>query len=47
MWDKYVNGEETGECGETIQEGEMPPGYYTQMHTHADLSAAQKQQLIA
>lgn len=47
VWDKYVNGKETGECGETIEEGEMPPGYYTLMHSHGNLTAPQKQQLIA
>ena len=46
VWDKYVGTEAAGESGETVQEGEMPPGYYRFMHGHGDLTAAQRQQLI-
>ncbi len=34
------------ESAETIQEGSMPPSYYTILHPSARLSAAEKQQLI-
>ena len=47
LWDRYAGTEAAGESGETIQEGEMPPGYYRFMHGHGDLSPAQEQQLIA
>lgn len=47
VWDKYAGGEEAGESGESIQEGEMPPGYYTFMHAHGRLNAADKQKLVA
>lgn len=46
LWDRYAGGEAAGESGETIQEGEMPPGYYRFMHGHGKLTAAQQQQLI-
>lgn len=46
-WDRYATNEEAAETGESIQKGEMPPGYYTFMHDHGRLTAAQKQQLIA
>lgn len=46
-WDKYAGSKHAGECGEVIQEGEMPPGYYRLMHGHGRLSDAQKQQLAA
>jgi cytochrome c551/c552 len=35
-----------GEITEVIQEGEMPPAIYLPMHPTAQLSAAEKQQLI-
>ncbi len=38
--------EQTGEIAEVIDEGEMPPFYYVLMHSEADLSDAEKQQLI-
>lgn len=37
---------EIGEIAEVIDEGEMPPWYYTLMHGEADLSAQEKQDLI-
>ena len=39
--------QETHEIAEVINEGEMPPWYYTLMHSNAKLSDAEKQQLIA
>lgn len=47
LWDLYAGTEAAGENAETIQEGEMPPGYYRFMHSHGDLSTAQQQQLIS
>lgn len=38
---------ETGELGEVIDEGEMPPWYYVVMHPNAKLSDGEKQDLIA
>ena len=35
------------DAAETIQEGSMPPAYYTALHPSARLSSAEKQQLIA
>jgi len=35
-----------GEIGGIIQEGEMPPAIYLPMHPNAQLTAAEKQQLI-
>lgn len=46
LWDQYAGREAAGESGETIQEGEMPPGYYSFMHAHGRLSAADKQKLV-
>jgi cytochrome c551/c552 len=37
---------ETGEIGEVVAEGEMPPGQYLIMHPAADLTDAEKQALI-
>lgn len=39
--------EEAGEAAETVEEGEMPPAYYTLLHPEARLSAAEKSQLVA
>jgi heme-binding protein len=36
---------EAGEAAETIQEGEMPPAYYTVLHPEARLSPEEKQAL--
>ena len=36
----------SGDAAETIQEGSMPPSYYTLLHPSARLSAAEKRQLI-
>lgn len=47
LWDRYACTEAAGENGESIQEGEMPPGYYRFMHDHGDLSTAQQQQLVS
>jgi hypothetical protein len=43
-WDRAQR--ETEEIGETIVEGEMPPAYFTLLHSEARLSAAEKQRLI-
>ncbi len=45
-WDIYAGDEEAAESGESIAEGEMPPADYARMHGHAQLTAAQKLQLI-
>ena len=41
-------GDEADDSAETIEEGSMPPGYYTYFGLHGDskLTPAQKQQLI-
>jgi cytochrome c551/c552 len=41
-----TRGQATGEVGEVIQEGEMPPAIYLIMHPNARLSASEKQELI-
>lgn len=46
-WGRYSGSEAAGECGETIQEGEMPPGYYRFMHAHGKLSEDQQLRLVA
>lgn len=46
-WDLFAGNEEAGESGESIAEGEMPPPNYAPMHGHAQLTQAQKEQLIA
>jgi len=43
-WDQPQ--QELNEMAETIDEGEMPPRYYTILHSTAGLSAAEKQQLV-
>jgi hypothetical protein len=43
-WDRGQG--ELREIAETIREGEMPPRYYTLLHSTARLSDAEKQQLI-
>ncbi|WP_119069295.1 heme-binding domain-containing protein [Aggregatilinea lenta] len=40
------NPQSVDELVEVIDEGEMPPIYYTWMHSNANLSDAEKQQLI-
>lgn len=47
LWGKYAGTEAAGECGETIQEDEMPPGYYRFMHAHGKLTPDQRQRLIS
>ena len=47
LWDKFAGSEDAGECGEVLQEGEMPPNYYRLMHAHARLSTADQQKLVA
>ena len=42
-WDRPQEGR--GEAAEVVQEGEMPPGYYTLMHRAARLSSAEKSEL--
>ena len=44
-WDRPQD--EAGDVAEVIQSGEMPPFYYTWMHSSAKLSSAEKQQLIS
>jgi hypothetical protein len=39
--------QEIDEAVETIEEGEMPPWYYLPTHRDADLSDAEKEELIA
>ncbi len=39
-------GREGGKMGEVIQEGSMPPSLYLTMHPEAQLTEAEKQQLI-
>lgn len=46
-WDTYAGSEEVAECGETINEGEMPPSSYSMMHAHGRLTAAQRKELAA
>lgn len=46
VWSKYVGGHDAGEAAEEVSEGEMPPGYYSLMHSTADLSAADKEKLV-
>ena len=38
--------EEAGEAAETVEEGEMPPGYYTLLHPEARLTPSEKAQLV-
>lgn len=42
-WDKR---QEVDELAKIVNEGEMPPGYYTAMHGSAKLTAAQKETLV-
>ncbi len=44
-WDRPQD--DAGDVAEVIRSGEMPPFYYTWMHSSAKLSGAEKQQLIA
>ncbi|MBK6754396.1 MAG: heme-binding domain-containing protein [Flavobacteriales bacterium] len=46
-WDLYAGNEEAAESGKSMAEGEMPPPNYARMHGHAQLTAAQNEQLIA
>ena len=43
-WNRPQSG--AGEIVEVIQEGEMPPAIYLPMHPSAQLTSAEKQQLI-
>lgn len=43
-WDRPQH--ELDEIAETIEEGEMPPGYYRLLHAAAQLTATEKRQLI-
>lgn len=43
-WDRPQ--EDAGDVVEKIQSGEMPPSYYTWMHSSAKLSSAEKQALV-
>jgi mono/diheme cytochrome c family protein len=44
-WDRPQEG--TGDVAELVNGGEMPPWYYTLIHSGAKLSDAEKQQLVA
>jgi mono/diheme cytochrome c family protein len=44
-WDRPQEG--TGDVAEPVNGGEMPPWYYSLIHSGARLSDAEKQQLIA
>lgn len=44
-WDRPQK--EAHEAGEKVEEGEMPPAYYTPLHPGAQLSAEERQQLTA
>jgi len=44
-WDRPQD--DAGDVAEVIRSGEMPPFYYTWMHSSAKLSGAEKLQLIA
>ncbi|MCC6938182.1 MAG: heme-binding domain-containing protein [Flavobacteriales bacterium] len=46
-WDLFAGSEHAAKSGEEVAEGEMPPANYARMHGHAQLSGAQKDQLIA
>ena len=44
-WNRPQDGE-TGEIGETIREGSMPPWYYVLLHSDAKLNGAEKDALV-
>jgi hypothetical protein len=44
-WGRAEN--EADEAAETVQKGSMPPWFYLPTHPEAQLSAAERQQLIA
>jgi hypothetical protein len=46
-WNEATAQEHAHECGEEIEEGEMPPGNYAFVHGHAKLNAEQKSTLVA
>lgn len=46
-WDIFAGTKDAAKSGKTITKGEMPPPNYANMHGHAQLTAAQKQQLAA
>jgi len=45
-WNEPASQKEAHECGGMIAEGEMPPGNYAPMHGHAQLTEAQRGQLV-
>ena len=45
-WNEPSSQEEAYECAEVVQEGEMPPGNYAFIHGHAQLTDAQRAQLV-
>ena len=47
LWDTFAGSEEAGEAAEDLQEGEMPPGYYTLVHGEARLSDGDRNKLVA
>ncbi len=46
VWSKYAGSHDAGEAAEEVEEGEMPPGYYSFMHGAADLSDADREKLV-
>ncbi|MBP8879102.1 MAG: heme-binding domain-containing protein [Flavobacteriales bacterium] len=46
-WNEPSSRDEAHECGEEIEEGEMPPNNYAIMHGHAQLNASQRSSLVA
>jgi len=45
-WNEPSSQEAAYECAEVVQEGEMPPGNYAFIHGHAQLTDAQREQLV-
>ncbi|MEO7081470.1 MAG: heme-binding domain-containing protein [Flavobacteriales bacterium] len=46
-WDQFAGTKDASKSGKTVAKGEMPPPNYAAMHGHAQLTAAQKEQLVA
>ncbi len=45
-WDQFAGDEEASEAGEKIAEGEMPLESYVWIHSEADFTDAQREQLV-
>lgn len=45
-WDQFAGKKDAAKSGKTVANGEMPPPNYARMHGHAQLTAAQKEQLV-